>query len=76
MENKTIIKIKVFAEASSNKLVKEKDRVLVFVKAKKKNLEANAKVIDLISKDLNVEPSKIIITKGKKSQNKTLEIIC
>lgn len=76
MENKINIKVKVFAEMSSNKVVREKDRILVYVKARKKNLEANEAVINLISKEMNVEISKIKIIKGKRSQNKTLEIIC
>lgn len=73
---KITLRIKVFAESSSNKIIEEKGKLLIYVKAKKKNLEANNAVLEVLSKRFKSSPDKVRITKGTRSQNKTVEIIC
>lgn len=68
------IKIKVHPDSSSNRIIKEKDYLEVFVKAKKKNNLANEATIKFVSKYLSVSPDQIKIIKGKTGRNKIMEI--
>lgn len=69
------IKIKVIAESSTNKVKQEKGNLTVYVKAKKRNLEANRAVLAILAKHFGVAENKIKIIRGKTSKNKIVEII-
>jgi len=68
------IKIKVFAESSSNKIVGDKDRLNVYVKAKKRNYQANDAARQLLAKHFKTEKESIIIKKGMTSKYKLVEV--
>jgi uncharacterized protein (TIGR00251 family) len=50
------------------------DRYLVYLKSAPENNEANAELINVLSKELGVPPSKIKIKFGQTSDNKLVEI--
>lgn len=68
------IKIKVFAESGSDRIIKEKNRLLVYAKAKKQGGMANASVLEILAKHFGVDKKQIKIKRGLKTQNKMVEI--
>lgn len=68
------IKIKVTAGASKAKIISEKNKLLVYVKAEKSHNMANKEVVRLISKHFNVKAENVSIKRGLRSENKTMEI--
>jgi uncharacterized protein YggU (UPF0235/DUF167 family) len=69
------IKIKAYPESSSNRVTKEKDFLIVHVKAKKKNNLANEAIIKQLADYLEISPDKIKIKRGKTSRNKIMEVL-
>jgi len=68
------IKIKVFAGSSKAKVLKEKDRLLVYVKSDKTKNLANKEAISLVAKHLNLKAEDVILKRGQRSENKVLGV--
>jgi len=69
------IKVKVFPDSKKDEIVKKADdRFEIKVKEKAKNGLANKKVIEILSKYLNVPEEKLILIRGAKQRNKIFEI--
>jgi len=69
------IKVKVFPDSKKEEIIKKADdRFEIKVKEKAKNGLANKKVIEILSKYLNVPEEKLILVRGAKQRNKIFEI--
>lgn len=68
------IKVKVCAKASKAKIIKEKNKFLVYVKSEKIHNMANDETKLLISKYFGVSLDNVSIKRGLRSENKTVEI--
>jgi len=69
------IKVKVFPDSKKDEIVKKADdRFEIKVKEKAKNGLANKKIIEILSKYLNVPEKKLILVHGAKQRNKIFEI--
>jgi len=69
------IKVKVFPDSKKDEIIKKADdRFEIKVKEKAKNGLANKKVIEILSKYLNVPEEKLILVRGAKQRNKIFEI--
>jgi uncharacterized protein (TIGR00251 family) len=69
------IKVKVFPDSKKDEIVKKADdRFEIKVKEKAKSGLANKKVIEILSKYLNVPEEKLILVRGAKQRNKIFEI--
>jgi uncharacterized protein (TIGR00251 family) len=69
------IKVKVFPDSKKDEIVKKADdRFEIKVKEKAKSGLANRKVIEILSKYLNVPEEKLILVRGAKQRNKIFEI--
>jgi uncharacterized protein YggU (UPF0235/DUF167 family) len=61
------IKVKVFPDSKKDEIIKKADdRFEIKVKEKAKNGLANKKVIEILSKYLNVPEEKLILIRGAK----------
>jgi uncharacterized protein (TIGR00251 family) len=70
-----LIKVKVFPDSKKDEIVKKADdRFEIKVKEKAKSGLANKKVIEILSKYLNVPEEKLILVRGAKQRNKIFEI--
>jgi Uncharacterised ACR, YggU family COG1872. len=69
------VKVKVFPDSKKDEIIKKADdRFEIKVKEKAKNGLANKKVIEILSKYLNVPEEKLILVRGAKQRNKIFEI--
>jgi uncharacterized protein (TIGR00251 family) len=69
------IKVKVFPDSKKDEIIKKADdRFEIKVKEKAKSGLANKKVIEILSKYLNVPEEKLILVRGAKQRNKIFEI--
>ena len=69
------VKVKVFPDSKKDEIVKKADyRFEIKVKEKAKSGLANKKVIEILSKYLNVSEEKLILVHGAKQRNKIFEI--
>jgi uncharacterized protein (TIGR00251 family) len=69
------IKVKVFPDSKKDEIIKKADdRFEIKVKEKAKSGLANKKVIEILSKYLNVPEEKLILVHGAKQRNKIFEI--
>ena len=69
------IKIKVFPNSRKREIIKKsEDSLLVFVKSKAKENQANCEMLELMSKYLNIPISKIRIIKGSKEPSKIIQV--
>jgi uncharacterized protein (TIGR00251 family) len=70
-----LIKVKVFPDSKKDEIIKKADdRFEIKVKEKAKSGLANKKVIEILSKYLNVPEEKLILVRGAKQRNKIFEI--
>jgi len=70
-----LIKVKVFPGSKKDEIIKKADdRFEIKVKEKAKSGLANKKVIEILSKYLNVSEEKLILVRGAKHRNKIFEI--
>ncbi len=77
LEKKETIKltVKVIPKSSRNEITEATtDHVKIKVTAAPENNKANASVIKILSKNLNIPKSKIQISRGEKSSNKVIII--
>ncbi|MEO0087074.1 MAG: DUF167 domain-containing protein [candidate division WOR-3 bacterium] len=70
-----IIKIRVIPNAKKNEIVKEKDRLKVYLTAPPIEGKANKVLIEILAEYFNVKKGQIKIIKGEKSKDKIIEII-
>ncbi|MEO0105232.1 MAG: DUF167 domain-containing protein [candidate division WOR-3 bacterium] len=70
-----IIKIQVIPNAKKNEIVKEKDRLKVYLTAPPIEGKANKVLIEILAEYFNVKKGQIKIIKGEKSKDKIIEII-
>lgn len=70
-----IINVKVIPNAKENKVLKEKDRLKVYVKAPAVDGKANKVLIEVLSKHFKTKKSNIRIIKGEKAREKVVEVI-
>jgi uncharacterized protein YggU (UPF0235/DUF167 family) len=69
------VKVKVFPDSKKDEIIKKADdRFESKVKEKAKSGLANKKVIEILSKYLNVPEEKLILVHGAKQRNKIFEI--
>jgi len=69
------VKVKVFPDSKKDEIVKKADdRFEIKVKEKAKSGLANRKVIEILSKYLNIPEEKLILVRGAKQRNKIFEI--
>lgn len=70
------LQIRVTPKASSNRIKIEEDGTIrVYVTTAPEDGKANKKVIELLAKEYKIAKSKIQITKGETSRNKTVIIV-
>ena len=70
-----IIKVKVFPKSNFNKILKiNNNEYSIYVKEDTKNNKANRRMINLLSKELNISFTKLKI-KNMRSREKIIEII-
>jgi uncharacterized protein (TIGR00251 family) len=70
-----ILKIKVKPNSKkAPKVEKNADNLVIFAKNRAVENKVNKEVIKILAKYFDIAPSKIMITKGLKSRNKTIEI--
>lgn len=70
-----LIKVKVFPNSRKQEIQeKSNNSLIVFVKSKPKDNQANFEMLSLVSDKLGVPISKIRIIKGAKEQNKIIQI--
>jgi len=75
IKNQSIfLKIYVKTRSPKEKIVVEKDKVVVFVKKPPDKGKANKEIISFLSKELNCSSNDIEIVSGMKSHFKTLKI--
>lgn len=69
------IKVKVYPESPKKEIIKKtEDYFEIKIKEKAQRGEANKKVIEILSKYLNILPFRIRLVKGARQQNKIFEI--
>jgi uncharacterized protein YggU (UPF0235/DUF167 family) len=68
------VKIKVTAGSAKAKIISEKNRLLVYVKAEKSHNMANKEVVALISKHFGANIENVSIKRGLRSENKIIEV--
>ncbi len=70
-----LIKVKVYPKSRKQELiVKNKDTLIVYLKEKAENNEANSALMFLLAEHFNVSVSKIRIIKGSRTPNKIINI--
>ena len=69
-----IINVRVFPNSRDVKIIKNGDKIKVYLKSKPEKGKANKELIDILSKHFNVEKNRIRIIKGERSRNKVVEI--
>lgn len=69
-----IVNIKVKTRARENKIVKDANLWIVYIKECAEKGKANKELINVLSEYLDISKSKIKIVSGKKSHNKLIEI--
>ena len=72
--NKMRLSIKVIPNSKQEKIIKENERLRVYVKAQAIEGKANKSLIELLSKYFNTKKNNITIISGLKSRNKIIEI--
>ncbi|MEO0097428.1 MAG: DUF167 domain-containing protein [candidate division WOR-3 bacterium] len=70
-----IIKIRVIPNAKKNEVVKEENRLKVYLTAPPIEGKANKVLIEILAEYFNVRKGQIKIIKGEKSKDKIIEII-
>lgn len=68
------INIKVYPNAKKERIVKEHDRIKVYVNSAPEKGKANKRVCELLAKEFGVKKSAILVVKGLTSQEKVVEI--
>lgn len=68
------VRVKVFPDSKKEVVVKEDERLTLYVREPASKNLANRRVIFLIAKEFSVSENKVHILTGHKSQNKLLEI--
>lgn len=70
-----LVKVKVYPKSKKAELVvKNKDTLIVYLKEKAKNNEANSALIFVLAEHFKVPISKIRIIKGSRMPNKIIQI--
>ena len=70
-----LIKVRVKAGARNERIAKVADRFDVSVREKAEGGMANARVLALVARELDVPAKKLRIVKGHRSPSKTLEVL-
>lgn len=70
-----VINIKVITKSSVNKIYFENNIIKVKIREIPENGKANSSIIDLFSKTFKIPKKNILIIKGLKSSNKTIQFL-
>lgn len=68
------IEIRVTPKASRNRIERGSDGVRIYVTTVPENGKANAAVLKLLAKALGVPKSRLTITRGQQSRDKTIKV--
>ena len=68
------IKIKVIPNAKRNRIIKEQERLKVYVTAPAVDGKANKVLIEILAEYLQVKKSRLCIIRGDKSREKVIQV--
>jgi hypothetical protein len=69
------LKVKVFPESKKEEIVEsKKDSFLVYIKEKPEQGKANERVLEILSKHLNIKKEKLRIVKGNRGRSKIISV--